>query len=152
MAKRIKSGAGKEKKAFSILELITAIIIVATLATFGIVSFFKSKERALDKEAISILKLIQAAEQGYKFDTYDSGTSTYYPSSGLATDPATINQNLHLSLPTDPTKYNWGYAISSNGYSTATRSTYGGTPSSYYRTWVLGISDVSPTCSGSGCP
>ncbi len=148
----IELKAGRKKKAVTILEIIVVIIIVAALAALGIVSFLKSKERTMDKEAASVLKLLQAAEQGYKLDTYTSGTSTYYPSSGMVSDAATINQNLHLSLPTDSTKYNWVYAVSANGSSTATRNTYGGTPSSYYRTWVLGISDTAPVCTGTGCP
>jgi len=49
MAKHIKLRAGKDKRAFSILELLIVIIIIAVLAAFGIVSFLKSGERAMDK-------------------------------------------------------------------------------------------------------
>jgi len=149
MAKRIRLMADKDKRGFTILELIIVVVLVGILASMGTISFSASKEKAMDKEAISNLKLIQAAEQAYFIDNYSSvileGGCTYYPCAGTVSDIAAINENLQLSLPTG-SKRNWNYTISFSGCITATRNGDDG------RSWYLNAADSSDnTPVSTGC-
>jgi len=126
------------KKGFTLLEIVIVVIIIGILASLAIPNFGKIKENALDKEAISNLKLIQVAEKGYYYDM-----GSYYPSSGSASTIANINSNLKLSLTTK----NWIYEVWSTGCGRATRNVTGG------RSWYLTITDLAgDPVAGALCP
>ena len=57
------------KKAFSIVELIIVVIVVGILVSFGMPAYLKAKTKAIDREAQSQLKLIQAAQKVYRMET-----------------------------------------------------------------------------------
>lgn len=110
------------------------VVIIGILASFGIVNYTATKERALDKIAQANLKLIAAAEKIYRMET-----GSYNPTSGTESDVTNINSNLRLSL----TETIWDYVCDTdNTQATATRAG---------RIWTLGYtSTTEPTCSG--CP
>ena len=125
------------KKGFTLLELLIVVAIIGILASLGFPSYSRAKEKALDKEAKSNLKLIQPAEKGHYLEM-----NAYYPSSGSESNVTNINNNLHLSLTTT----NWTYTVWSTGCGRATRNGDDG------RSWYLTIDDVdSEPDSGTGC-
>lgn len=126
------------KKGFTLLELLIVVIIIGILAGLAIPNFGKTKENALDKEAISNLKLIQAAEKWHYLEM-----TAYYPSSLSESNIDNINNNLKLSLTTK----NWTYTVWSTGCGRATRNGGDG------RSWYLTIDDVvGEPDAGTGCP
>ena len=126
------------KEGFTLLEVLIVVAIIGILASLAIVNHGKAKEYALDKEAISNLKLIQVAEKGYYLDM-----STYYPLSASESNIANINDNLKLYLTTT----NWTYTVWSTGCSRATRNGGDG------RSWYLTIADLAgDPDAGAGCP
>lgn len=59
-------------KSFTLLELIVVMVIIGILAGISLPLYYRSKERALAKEAIATLKLIGVAERNYvrEWNTY----------------------------------------------------------------------------------
>jgi len=96
------------KLAFTLVELMIVVLVVAILATIGIPGYLKSKKRAIQKEGISSVKLIAAAERIYRMerDSY-----FYYPNSGAISTVGDINDNLKLFLNTS----NWTYTLTNTG-------------------------------------
>jgi len=119
------------KKAFSLLELLLVVAIMGILLSLGSVNYNKMKERAVDKEAIANLKLIQAAEKTYRMEM-----SVYYAGDAVAD----LNPNLKLSL----SETNWDFETFASGAGTALRLA-----GANIRTWTMLISDNDPVCSGS---
>ena len=104
-------------KAFTIVELMIVLVIVAILASLAIVQLSGPKEEALKKGAQSSLKLIAAAEKIYRMET-----GQYIN----ASDSSTINSILRTMLPVNAATAAWTYTItnaSSSRYTvTATRA------------------------------
>jgi prepilin-type N-terminal cleavage/methylation domain-containing protein len=126
------------KKGFTLIELLIVVIIIGILASVAIPNYGKTKENALDKQAISNLKLIQVAEKGHYLEM-----NTYYPSSASESNVTNINNNLKLSLTTT----NWTYTVWSTGCGRATRNGSDG------RSWYLTINDLAGEPDvGTGCP
>ncbi len=138
-------------KGFTLVELITVLVIIGIIVAFVAPQFAVTKERALDREAKATLALIQAAENIYKMEL-----NSYYPSPAgtISNDTAAntdlINANLKLSLPVAGASSAWNYSVNSNapGQATATRNKAGG------RTFSnLFTSDaISCTPNGDICP
>ena len=129
------------RQGFTLVELIIAVVIVGILFTFALPQFAVTKERALDKEAKSILALIQAAEKIYKMEF-----NSYYPPSGSTNVIDNINTNLKVDLSSASS---WSYTLDTDN----SQATAGRLPSG--RVWTLpytGINASTATCSGTGCP
>ena len=56
------------KRGFSLVELLTVVSIIGILAVIAVVNFSGTKQKAFDKEAITILKTIANAEEAYFLD------------------------------------------------------------------------------------
>ena len=91
----------KNKKGFTLLEIMIVIVIIGILSTLGISQYIPARERAFGKEAIANLKLIRAAEKIYYMEL-----GTYY---GPQNNVTFINTNLKLQL----VETNWDYNIES---------------------------------------
>ena len=121
------------------MELVVVIVIVGILAVLGLVHYGAYKEKALNKEAVVNLQLIQAAEKIYRMEN-----PYYYPYPGCvtATNNTVINQYLKLNLPTQSPNWNFTVDTASTGNASATRSG---------RTYNLSITNDTPTCTGTRC-
>lgn len=130
---------------FTFIELIVVLVVAAVLVGLAIPNFTKTRERALDKEAQTGLRLIQAAEKIYRLKN-----SFYYPNTGSA---ATSDINSMLQLDLSSSSWNYGInAVSGDFGGTANRINE---PSGWDRTWSLNRdSSASPTCTGDvgACP
>jgi prepilin-type N-terminal cleavage/methylation domain-containing protein len=128
-----------DEKGFTLIELVVVMVIIGIFATISFTHYVSAREKVLDKEAVSNLKLIRDGERICKVET-----GSYYPSSGSVTDIGTINTNLSLMLPTGSDRY-LNYAVWSTGCARATRN------GSDSRSWYLAITVEDPV-SGAGCP
>ncbi len=123
---------------FTLMELIIVVVIVGILASLGIPSYLNMKEQALDKEAVSSLKLLRAANRYYR-----SKFGVYYPNGSTTSSLPQINANLSLDLRSN----NWVFSVAGGGSFSANASRAGGN-----RSWAIGATPADPVCSGSPCP
>jgi type II secretory pathway pseudopilin PulG len=124
-----------------LIELVVVIIIFGVLAGIIAPQYNRSRERAFDKQARTILTLIRAAQKAYWL------TQEGYYAPGTTTIGA-INTNLNLNLPNDG---NWGsYSITgASGFTASVQRDRGG----YDRTWTITAATENATCSPSAsCP
>ena len=101
----------KKRYAFTLIELLLVVAIIITLSLIAIPSYSKSKRRATQKEALSNIKLITAAERIYRLeygDYYDCNCTT---ASDCVTNLTGCNSLLRLMLNTE----NWGYNVTTIG-------------------------------------
>ncbi|TAN59424.1 type II secretion system protein [bacterium] len=122
---------------FSLMELLVVLIIVGILAALAIPNYTRTRERAIDKEAQTVLSLVQAAERMYRLKS-----STYYGSAVLSD----INDNLKLNLA--PQRWNYSIPAADPAGFTAQAVRIGGT-----RTWQIDQDDPAASCTtGPDCP
>jgi prepilin-type N-terminal cleavage/methylation domain-containing protein len=133
--------------AFTLIELLTVVIIMSILVSLGVPVYNRTIERSRDKEAQSGLLLIQGAQM-----IYFAENGEFYPlGGGNDGNIATINSNLHLNLKEDAVN-GWDYALTSStsggGQFTATAQRNGG---GFNRTYTINQSSTAPVCGGA-CP
>ena len=126
----------KKEIAFTLIELILVVVIIITLALIAIPSYSKSKQRAIEKEGISNVRLMAAAERIYRMEW-----------GGYAGCLNAVDCNSLLKLMLNTT--NWAYNADSSGNINATSNattgmscTYALSPAGY---------DGAPSSSGT-CP
>ncbi len=85
----IKKG-GKMRRGFTLLELLTVVIIIAILAAIAIPQFFRAAERARASEGVHVLGIIRSAQL------------RYYAEHGFFTDKI---EHLDIDVPTATLKY-----------------------------------------------
>jgi prepilin-type N-terminal cleavage/methylation domain-containing protein len=86
--------------AFTLMELIAVLVIIAVLATIGISQFYPLRENAFEREAEANLRLIAAGERIWRMEAANAQYRA-------CINTATINTDLRLSLPrTNPA---WSY-------------------------------------------
>ncbi len=83
-------------QAFTLVELITVVIVIGVLSAIIFPKYEKYREKTIDKQAPIILKAIWAAERNYMMRNGD-----YYPKSGQVNIIDLINDNLGLELVDD---------------------------------------------------
>ena len=119
---------------FTLIELMVVVVIIGILAAIAIPTYTNTREKAVDREAIAVLKLVRAANKQY-FSKYDF----YFPATGSITDISSINDNLSLDL----NNVSWSYSITGSGGTTfVANASRGG------RTWSIDQSAAPPGCSG----
>ena len=101
----------KAKRGFTLIEILIVVIIIGILSAISIPLFEKTRDRVMDKEAISMLKVLRSAQKGYRMDS-----GSYYASNAHAS----INTNLRTTLPVEAGR-NWNYSVynGANGCSKA---------------------------------
>ena len=107
------------KSAFTLIELVTTLIIIAILAALALPRFNKASEATKAKEAVAALQQIRTGERIYR-----TGQEFYYPRydemppggtvQGEISDIVKINEKLKLFLDTR-TNRNWGIFIKCTG-------------------------------------
>ena len=85
----------KNRRSFTLIELITVVIIIGVIAAFAIPSYQTAVERAYERSAVANLRSIADAEKIY-FNEY----KTYWPNplDSTAYWVADINTTLHLNI------------------------------------------------------
>lgn len=132
---------------FTLLELIMVIVVIGILASIAVPNYFKAKNRAIGKEAISNLKLIAAAERIYKMENNAYATCTCTNPSNCA---AASGCNYILKLILNTT--NWRYTVTGSASSVNATATYQSGSSCKYNIDSSDF-DAEPVKSGgSGCP
>ena len=93
-----------KNKAYTLVELVLVVTIIGILSGVGVMSYSKSRNKAVSREALANLKLIAAAERIYKME---SNSGVYV----ACATTSVCNSLLKLSL--NPT--NWSYSVTLNG-------------------------------------
>lgn len=103
------------RPAFSLIEVLIVVIILAILAGFAIPGYQGARQRALDDEAEAMLRLIRAAERAYELErgAYTACGST-----------AVCNTSLNLDLPVS--NAHWGYSVTVAGGIFTGQAAHGG--------------------------
>ena len=92
---------GRDESGMTLMEMIIVIVLIGILSTIGVVGFRKTVVQARQKEARSMLRLIQHAEEVVRLET-----NAY-----LACANTTVcNTALHLDLPAG----DWAYSVTAN--------------------------------------
>jgi prepilin-type N-terminal cleavage/methylation domain-containing protein len=128
----------KSKRAVTMMEMLTVIVIIGVLATLGVAVFSASSNSAYDREAQAILRLLRSAQESYMVDM-----GTYYPASGNSFSVLNINSNLKVLISTSS---KWTYTVfgGNDGCSQAASTELG-------RTWHIDISDPDGEPDSGGC-
>jgi len=99
--------------AFTLIELILVVTIIITLSLIAIPTYSKSKQRVMQKEGISNLKLIAAAERIYKMEVTPPGDYVDCNCSSVANCLNSTGCNTLLKLLLNTT--NWTYGVVTAG-------------------------------------
>ncbi len=115
---------------YTLLEMLITVLLVAILSAVAVATYIKTAERARDREAQTMLKLIRNGEQRYlvKFNTY-------FPADGVTeSDIADINTALDLQI--DP-EVRWDYSIVGVAGDFQASAARLNPPTGYSRTWQI---------------
>jgi prepilin-type N-terminal cleavage/methylation domain-containing protein len=134
-----------KNKAYTLIEILVVLIIIAVLAALAWPNYLSIKEKTLNSEAKATLSLIRAAEKIYRMEQ-----GFYYPYLADTSTISDINSYLKISLPEASAKWaiNVASPTISTGTGTATRSPGDG------RIWDIDFTnDSDPDCTGGTyCP
>jgi Tfp pilus assembly protein PilE len=92
----------RNRLGMTLMEMIIVVVLIGILATVGAVGYRKTVEQARQKEARSMLRLIQHAEEVRRLEM-----NTYV----ACADTAACNTALHLDLPAG----DWAYSVTASG-------------------------------------
>jgi len=133
-------------QAFTLMELIAVVIIVAVVAAFAVPNYTKTVERAHLKDALVLLTAIHSAQQ-IRF----SEQAKYWPDTATTVDLTSINTNLKLNIIAQGMTYTCtGNALGTTFTCDAVRSST--SPYTVRATQAV-LSATNPQCiSGASCP
>lgn len=101
-----------KERGVTLIEILIVVVIVAILTSLAIPSFVRTVEKARDKEAKTVLKLVRTGEKIYRLEH-----PNYYPYDAppyIEDDVLDINTSLRLDLDpdadTNPDAH-WDYQI-----------------------------------------
>lgn len=138
------------QKAFTLLEVVVVMIIVAVLASIALPRYNKTVDRSLEDSAILNLKSIHAANE-----VYESRSGGYYPGVENATSASLteINANMGLSIIGNDIVYTCTGPVGGASY-TCTAVAHSGTGNQF--TVRVTQADIAPgdnpCCSTGSCP
>ncbi|MDD5195538.1 MAG: hypothetical protein PHQ96_07710 [Candidatus Omnitrophica bacterium] len=94
----------KIRNSLTLLEIIIVVVVIGIVATFAVPSYWGARQKATQREARTILMLMQAAEKVRRFEqgAFVSCAST-----------ADCNTNLTLDIPTG--SFNYSAVINGDG-------------------------------------
>ena len=133
----------KNIKAFTMVELMVVVVIIAIIAGFAIPNYQKSVERTYQRDAITNLITLHGANQIYR-----AQNGAFWPQSGSATYIA-VNNALGLSLIQNGMTFTLG---GDGNTFTATAARWG--PAAGFTVTVTNavISATNPQCTAGTCP
>jgi len=125
---------------FTLVELMIVVILVGLLTTMAYPNYVLTREKALDKEAVSALMMVRSSERVHYARMF-----RFYPFPFFSVaNMNDINGNLSLDLD----GRDWAYIIATTNatffQANATR-----TLAAYVRTWTISNTGTQPTCTGS---
>ncbi len=110
----------KNKKGFSIFEVLVVVSIISILATIGFSTYASMQKKARDARRTSDLELIRASLEQFRSNNNDYPSSLPYPSGNGLCDPSGCGAGIYIqTLPVDPNlaqRY-WYQRVSSSDYS-----------------------------------
>lgn len=89
-----------KKVAFTIVELLVVVIVIGVLASMAVPNFSRMKERAVEKQARTMVKQILSREKNYR---YTNASSSYLGCTGTAQCADRLNMDLNDG--------NWDYSF-----------------------------------------
>lgn len=133
---------GLQREAFTLMELMIVVVVIAIIAAFAVPNYQKSVERAHLRDAITQLQAVNAANQIYR-----ARDGAYWPTVN-GQDITSINTNLGLNIIANGMTYN----CDGNGTifsCTAVRN--GAVPFTVTVTEAV-LSGANPSCTAGACP
>jgi prepilin-type N-terminal cleavage/methylation domain-containing protein len=100
----------KNKKGFTLIELIVSVTIIAVLTIVGMVSFSGTNKGARDSRRMADLENIRMS-----LELYRQGTGDSYPVSSDINDLSILSPNYLKEIPIDPKDDTDYYYYSSDG-------------------------------------
>ena len=139
------------KKAFTLLEALLVVIVIGILGTLAIPQYTRHKERAVDKEAVAGLKLIDGAVRIKNVELGGELNNNF--NSFVCANTNECNDVLTMQL----SDKNWNFKVEVGGaFAVGAYATRKNWPAGYNRQWSLDPgTSLEPTCSGIGggqCP
>lgn len=132
-------------RAFTLIELIAAVIIIAIIAAFAVPNYTKTIERAHLKDATANLIAVHAAQQ-----VRNSEEGEYYPDTAITVNTAAINTNLKLNIIEQGMTYS---CTGTNGTTFTCDAVRSGSSPYTVRVTQAPLSVTNPQCiSGASCP
>ena len=135
----------KNKKAFTLIEIMITVVLIGIIATFAIPNYSKAIAKARERDAIIQLSAIHAAAEFYK-----ARVGSYY-SADLATAVA-INNALKTNIIPNNITYSYAFISLSKSFEVTANC---GTFSVKILSGPLGqgiSSNNNPCCVGTNCP
>lgn len=136
----------KKEQAFTLVELIMVVVVLITISSIAIPNYLKAKKRAMQKEGISNVKLIAAAETIQRMEFIDYIDCNCSSAADCANSTG-CNTLLKLSLNTA----NWTYTVVTAGITPSKTATITAVASSIGCTYTLASASFDGEPTGSGC-
>jgi prepilin-type N-terminal cleavage/methylation domain-containing protein len=135
----------RKKQAFTLVEIVITISVMATIAGFALVNYRKTVERSYLHDAINQLRTINAANR-----IYHSIAGKYWPPDAGTYNIAAINQNLSLGIIANGMTYSCTGATGTSFSCTAIRNAPA--PSFTVTVTDAEVSATNPQCTAGACP